>query len=62
MIAVLNVTDEVSNEFYLIVIIYDTSLSKLLFNQNCQFDDIEVIETQVVVEMRFDINVLEIQA
>ena len=56
----LNVTDEVSNAFYLIVVIYDLSMSKLFFNQNRQFDNIEMIETQILVEMCFDTNVLEI--
>jgi hypothetical protein len=54
--------NDIPHKLYLISLIYNVSACEPLFKRDRQFDNIEQVESKIMVQVGVDINIFEIQA
>jgi len=62
MTAVFNVTDEVTNAFYLAGGVCDSSARELVFKYDHQFNNVDQVEPEIVSEMCFITDTIDINS
>lgn len=62
MTAIFNVTDEVTNAFYLADGVCDSSVRELVFKYDHQFKNVDEVESEIASEMCFITDTIDINS